>query len=68
MIHHMTFAIPCKPALWMIVGVAGGVAGLALDVYVADALSGAAATWGGIGALCGVTVGVVALLRNSAGR
>ncbi|WBS05422.1 hypothetical protein OU994_14640 [Pseudoduganella sp. SL102] len=68
MTQHMTFAAPGRRAWWIIAGVMGGLAGLALDLSAAGAFSGEAARWGGIGALFGVTVGVTSLLRNALQR
>ena len=68
MTQQMTFAVPGKRAAWIMAGALGGIAGLALDLYLAGTLSGEAAKWGGIGALFGVATGIASLARNALGR
>lgn len=64
MTQRMTFAVPGRPAYWIIGGLMCGLLGLSLDLVLSGAVAGEAAKWGGFGALIGASVGLIAVANR----
>ncbi|RJG09554.1 hypothetical protein [Massilia cavernae] len=64
MTQQMTFAVPGNHVYWIMGGLMCGLIGLSLDLFLSGAMAGEAAKWGGIGALIGAGVGLIALANR----